>query len=73
MHPNSAVQSGSRGSLSLVTLEALPCGCVSSVYRVRPSIVELELVEAKGPHCLYYAHQTGRVVRMGIPGEFDED
>ena len=73
MHPKPVAPSNARGSLSLVGLEALPCGCVSSVYLAQPSIVELELVEAKGPHCRYYAHQTGRVVRLGIPGEFDED
>ena len=52
--------------MALVTLEAMPCGCVSGVYCARPTIVELELVEAKGPHCLYYGHQAGKVVRLGV-------
>jgi hypothetical protein len=59
--------------MALVALESWPCGCVASVYRARPAIVELELVEAKGPHCVFKGHQSGRVVRMGIPGDFDED
>ena len=54
-------------ALTLVTLQSLPCGCVSGVYRARPTVVELELVEAKGPHCLYLRHQTGKVVRLGLP------
>ena len=58
-------------SLSLVTLESLPCGCVAGVYRARPTIVELELVEVKGPHCLFRGHQAGKVMRLGVPGEFD--
>lgn len=73
MHPNSVAQPITPGSMSLVALESWPCGCVASVYCVRPAIVELELVEAKGPHCIYDRHRTGSVVRMGIPEEFDED
>jgi hypothetical protein len=29
--------------------------------------VELELVEAKGPRCLYVSHRPGGVVRLGLP------
>jgi hypothetical protein len=29
--------------------------------------VELELVEAKGPHCLDMGHRAGGVVRLGLP------
>jgi hypothetical protein len=57
--------------LSLLALEAMPCGCVAAVYCAMPSIVELEMVEAKGPHCLYRGHQAGKVVRLGLPGESD--
>ena len=64
---------GRTAALSLIALESLPCGCVSAVYRARPTIVELELVEAKGPHCLYMTHQAGRVVRLGVPEESLED
>ena len=56
-------------ALTLVTLQSLPCGCVSGVYRARPTVVELELLEAKGPHCLFFRHQTGSVVRLGLPEE----
>jgi hypothetical protein len=56
-------------ALTLVALESLPCGCVSGVYQASPTVVELELVEAKGPHCLYVAHRLGGVVRLGLPEE----
>ena len=55
-------------SLTLVTLESLPCGCVSGVYHANPTVVELELVEAKGPHCVFIEHRPGGVVRLGVPG-----
>jgi hypothetical protein len=29
--------------------------------------VEVELVEATGPHCLYDEHRMGDVVRLGLP------
>jgi hypothetical protein len=56
-------------ALTLVALESLPCGCISGVYQASPTVVELELVEAKGPHCLYDAHRLGGVVRLGLPEE----
>ena len=30
-------------------------------------VVELEVVEAKGPHCSVKRHRTGEVVRLGVP------
>ena len=54
-------------ALTLVALESLPCGCISGVYQANPTVVELELVEAKGPHCVYGAHRPGGVVRLGLP------
>ena len=53
--------------LSLVALESLPCGCISGIYQASPTVVELELLEAKGPHCLFGAHRIGGVVRLGLP------
>ena len=53
--------------LTLVALESLPCGCVSGVYRARPTVVELEQGEAKGPHCRFDRHKTGDVMRLGVP------
>ena len=59
--------------LTLIALEALPCGCVSGLYRANPTAnpgpVELELVEAKGPHCVFVEHRAGSVVRLGVPGD----
>ena len=59
----------SRAALTLLALESLPCGCVSGVYQANPSVVELELLEAKGPHCVYGQHRLGGVVRLGLPEE----
>jgi len=67
MNPQTTSRTSKAAALTLVTLQSLPCGCVSAVYRARPTVVELELVEAKGPHCLYLRHQTGKVVRLGLP------
>jgi len=67
MNPQTTPKTSKTAALTLVTLQSLPCGCVSGVYRARPTVVELELVEAKGPHCLYLRHQTGKVVRLGLP------
>ena len=67
MNPQTTSRASKAATLTLVTLQSLPCGCVSAVYRARPTVVELELVEAKGPHCLYLRHQTGKVVRLGLP------
>jgi hypothetical protein len=55
--------------LALVALESLPCGCVSGVYETVPTWVEVELVEAKGPHCVFAQHRPGGVVRLGLLGE----
>ena len=72
--PNPSMSRGTRGaSLSLVNLETLPCGCVSGVYRARPTVVEVELVEAKGPHCLFYRHRAGQVTRLGLPDEWETE
>lgn len=60
-------------ALSLVTLQTLPCGCVAAVYRTRPTAVEVDIVEAKGPHCRFYAHQLGRVMHLGMPDWPEEE
>jgi hypothetical protein len=73
MNPQTTPGTPKAASLTLVTLQSLPCGCVSGVYRARPTVVELELVEAKGPHCLYFRHQTGHVVRLGLPEPIPPD
>lgn len=67
------LRGGRTAALPFIGLESLPCGCVCSVYRARPTIVEFELVEAKGPHCLFVTHQAGQVVRLGVPEESLED
>ena len=58
--------------LEFQSFEGLPCGCVAAVYRVPQMEVEVELVEARGPHCLDVGHQIGRVIRLGHPAELEE-
>ena len=67
MHVQPTIRTSRAAALTLVALESLPCGCVSGVYQASPTVVELELVEAKGPHCLYVSHRPGGVVRLGLP------
>jgi hypothetical protein len=62
-------RSSRAATLTLIFLDSLPCGCVSGVYQASPTVVELELVEAKGPHCLDAAHREGGVMRLGLPEE----
>jgi hypothetical protein len=56
-----------------VAYQALPCGCVSGVYLASPDVVELELVEAKGPHCRVLGHRAGRLVGIGMVGDVEEN
>ncbi len=60
-------------SLALVALETLPCGCVAGTYQARPGLVEVELVEAKGPYCLFAAHRMGRMSRLGLADDWDSE
>lgn len=53
--------------MTLVELEQLPCGCVASIYQMGPAELELEFVEAKGPHCLFDDHRAGDISRLGLP------
>lgn len=58
---------GQRSSaMTLLALEIMPCGCVAGVYQARPTFVEVEFVEAKGPHCLFTRHRSGHVTRLGV-------
>ncbi len=67
MHNLPVAPGGRAGPMTLVTLQALPCGCVAAIYRSRPTVVELELVEAKGPHCRVFGHRTGEVISVAVP------
>jgi len=61
------VRSHRAASMTLLALESLPCGCIAGVYQARPTVVEVEFVEAKGPHCVFPRHRTGQVTRLGVP------
>ena len=53
-----------RGPHALDALHALPCGCVAAVYRTQPLDTEVVSLEARGPHCVYTHHETGRVLGL---------
>lgn len=70
--PNPAMARRTRTDpLTLITLQTLPCGCVAGLYRTRPSIVDVELLEAKGPHCRFYGHRADQVIGLGLPDMLD--
>ena len=52
--------------MTLLALETMPCGCVAGVYQARPVALEVEFVEAKGPHCVFSRHQAGQINRLGV-------
>jgi hypothetical protein len=54
-------------SLPLLGFESLPCGCVAGVYQTASAVVEVEFVEAKGPHCVFPWHRTGEMTRIAVP------
>jgi hypothetical protein len=66
----SLVRGTRAAALTLVTLQTMPCGCVTAVYRARPTVVEVDIVEAKGPHCRFFQHRAGQVTRLGTPDPF---
>jgi len=57
----------------LEALEGLPCGCVAAAYRARPWDVAVVSLEAKGPHCILAGHNSGQILRLGDPAEFDAE
>jgi len=60
-------------AMAFLGLEPLPCGCVAGVYQAGPTVVEVEFVEAKGPHCVFSRHRTGHVTRLGMPDSMVAD
>jgi hypothetical protein len=65
--PASASRHHHSASMTLLALEAMPCGCVAGIYQARPIDVEVEFVEAKGPQCVFSRHRAGEVTRLGVP------
>jgi hypothetical protein len=57
------------GTYTLDTLHALPCGCVAAVFRTQPLDTEIVSLEARGPHCVYADHETGRVLGLSTTGD----
>jgi hypothetical protein len=71
MRNSARVMSTRAAFMTLLALETLPCGCVAGLYQARPTVVEVEFVEAKGPHCVFSRHRTGHVTRLGVPQTVD--
>ncbi len=67
MHISPTRKGHRAAAMPLLALETMPCGCVAGVYQARPTVVEVEFVEAKGPHCVFSRHRTGHVTRLGVP------
>ena len=64
----SPISHGRRSAaMTLLGLQTMPCGCVAGVYQARPTVVEVEFVEAKGPHCVFARHRAGTVTRLEVP------
>ena len=57
------------GTYTLDTLHALPWGCVAAVFRTQPLDTEIVSLEARGPHCVYADHETGRVLGLSTAGD----
>ena len=58
--------------MTLLALETMPCGCVAAVYQARPVALEVEFVEAKGPHCVFSRHRAGQINRLGVADVAEE-
>jgi hypothetical protein len=72
-HPERRPEQQRAAAMTLLALETMPCGCVAGVYQARPTIVEVEFVEAKGPHCVFSRHRAGHVTRLGVPESLGPD
>lgn len=72
MHISATSHGHRSNAMTLLALDTLPCGCVAAVYQARPMPVEVEFVEAKGPHCVFSRHRAGEVNRLGVPEGADE-
>lgn len=64
MRRSSEIRARQSPHYALDALHALPCGCVAAVYRTQPLDLEMVSLEARGPHCVYAQHQTGRVLGL---------
>lgn len=67
MDVRSADRDTSMEILTLVGLQHLPCGCVAGVYKADFDPEEVELVEAKGPHCVFFGHRDGKFIEEDPP------
>jgi hypothetical protein len=73
MDVSSRVRSAPVVTLTLVGLEHLPCGCVAGVYQAGFDPTEVELVEAKGPHCVFFGHRNGKFIGEDLEYSADEE
>ena len=65
-----ALQRTPSSPFELLTLAALPCGCVAADYRAPTLAVDLIALEAKGPHCTVPDHRAGHVLGLGESIDF---
>jgi hypothetical protein len=73
MHISSPGKNQRTAAMTFLGLETMPCGCITGVYQAPPTVVEVEFVEAKGPHCVFSRHRAGHVTRLGMPDSLMAD
>ena len=66
MRSSSEIRARHAPHYALDTLHALPCGCVAALFKSQPGDLEVLSLEARGPHCFYPQHQSGRVLGLGM-------
>jgi hypothetical protein len=62
----SSERSGQTAQYAFESFHALPCGCVTAVYRTQLWDVEVVALEARGPHCVLQQHEMGTVLGLGV-------
>jgi hypothetical protein len=65
MRPSADLRAHHVPHYALDALHALPCGCVAAVFRSQPGDLEVVSLEARGPHCVYVQHESGRLLGVG--------
>ena len=67
MFTSSALHQTLSSPFELLTLAALPCGCVVADYRMPTFTIDLIALEAKGPHCKVLDHRIGHILGLDEP------
>ena len=66
MHTSPERSGAQPAQYAFTSFHALPCGCITGVYRTRPWDVEVVALEVQGPHCHIDQHAVGTVLGLGM-------